>query len=912
MANLIPPMLVEIQLETAKIKQGLTDINSSLNNFGKTVEQQNGVMDKFKSMALGVFGGNLITQGVMGIQSALRGSIKDAQDYERAIAKAGAIIQSTGNVAGVSVGHFQAMANSLEKLGVADENVIMQSENVMATFTQVRNVVGAGNDVFDQATKAALDLSTVMEGDLQASTVQLGKALNDPIKGVGALSKVGVTFTSDQKAMIKTLVESNNVMGAQKIILAEVNREFGGAAKAVGDTFAAAVTRAKDKATDFTRDLIMGLQPILLSIGKTIGDLINKYIKPFVDLLIKNKEAIFAFGIVVGGAIVALYAYKAAMVVVKVAQEAWAVVQALLKGIQLASIASTNGLAASTLALNAAMKANPIGLVVTAIGLLVAGFVIAWNHSETFRKTMIAIGKAGVTAISFIIGIIGDLATAYLKVVTGPMKLFLKGLELLGVKSAGNALKEINGAVDSVGKFFDDAAKKVATYGSALDALEKKKISLPSFGAPKGADTSGGATAPETAGLTKEQIAAAKAKAKAEEAAIKKHADLLTKYSAQVKGIYADMNQAIKDGRDKADEALARRDEQMLTAQGNYDEKTLAIKERYAEKMANADAAYLEATANAYARNAETKEKLETDYNEKILQTQRSAEQKSADIKASGIEKLLAIVEKSRERLRSAWEGGTSFSIKDLFGKDIATQGASELIKGLADKLAATKDLAKKAAELAGAGYSQTFIEQIVKSGPEAGNQMADSLLSLDSATQTSIQKSYQELESLNTNGMDALANTISTSTSFATAELASAYATTQSEISAALIKVNSDLQATLASEKIAYDKAVADANLSLVKALDAADKALKTAQENAKTELDKAMNDASKILADALAKAQTAYQDSIDAIDKATTEKINALKVKLGEVAALLASIGEKQAAASALASAPIYSPGS
>jgi hypothetical protein len=71
--------------------------------------------------------------------------------------------------------------------------------------------------------------------DLKGSAVQLGKALNDPIAGVGALSRVGVTFTETQKDMIKTMVEAGNVAGAQTLILDELGKEFGGSAKALAD-----------------------------------------------------------------------------------------------------------------------------------------------------------------------------------------------------------------------------------------------------------------------------------------------------------------------------------------------------------------------------------------------------------------------------------------------------------------------------------------------------------------------------------------------------------------------------------------------------------------------------------------------------------------------------------------------------
>jgi hypothetical protein len=90
------------------------------------------------------------------------------------------------------------------KTGVDDE-AIQSASNLLLTFTKVRNEVGKGNDVFDQATQAAVDMAAVLGGDASSQAKLLGKALNDPIKGLSALSRAGVSFTAEQKEQIKTL-----------------------------------------------------------------------------------------------------------------------------------------------------------------------------------------------------------------------------------------------------------------------------------------------------------------------------------------------------------------------------------------------------------------------------------------------------------------------------------------------------------------------------------------------------------------------------------------------------------------------------------------------------------------------------------------------------------------------------------
>jgi hypothetical protein len=162
----------------------------------------------------------------------LKGAISAAQESQKIAKVTESVVKSTGGAANVSVKQVGDLATELSNLTGIDDELIQSSENVLLTFTKVRNEVGKGNDIFTQAEKAALDMSTVMGGDLQGTTVMLGKALNDPIKGLQALTKNGVTFTADQKEQVKALVATGDTLAAQKLILKEVNTEFGGAAAA--------------------------------------------------------------------------------------------------------------------------------------------------------------------------------------------------------------------------------------------------------------------------------------------------------------------------------------------------------------------------------------------------------------------------------------------------------------------------------------------------------------------------------------------------------------------------------------------------------------------------------------------------------------------------------------------------------
>ena len=163
---------------------------------------------------------------------ALFDSIQAAEESIKIGKQTDAVIKSTGGSAKVTAGDIGTLVDRLSKKASVDDELIQSGANVLLTFTRVRNEVGAGNDIFDRATGLALDMSVALGTDLQSANIQLGKALNDPIKGITALQRVGVTFTQQQKDQIATLVASGDTLGAQKIILQELTTEFGGSAEA--------------------------------------------------------------------------------------------------------------------------------------------------------------------------------------------------------------------------------------------------------------------------------------------------------------------------------------------------------------------------------------------------------------------------------------------------------------------------------------------------------------------------------------------------------------------------------------------------------------------------------------------------------------------------------------------------------
>jgi phage-related protein len=116
-----------------------------------------------------------------------------------------------------------------------DQNAIKATQAKLLTFKELAQTAGDVGGAFDRATMAAIDLGAAGFGSAESNAVALGKALNDPIKGIAALTRNGITFTEAEKEKIKTLVESGKTLEAQNMILGAIETQVGGTAEATAN-----------------------------------------------------------------------------------------------------------------------------------------------------------------------------------------------------------------------------------------------------------------------------------------------------------------------------------------------------------------------------------------------------------------------------------------------------------------------------------------------------------------------------------------------------------------------------------------------------------------------------------------------------------------------------------------------------
>lgn len=196
-------------------------------------------------------------------------SVKSFAESESAIAQTNAVLKSTKGVAGVTAEQIDKLASSLQRTTKYSDEQVRSGQNMLLTFTKI------GKDTFPQATETMLDMSTALGQDLQSSAIQLGKALQDPIRGVTALRRVGVNFSEEQQKQIKNFVDTNRLAEAQALILKELQTEFGGSAKAAGETFAGKLAILKNQFDEVKESiggvLVTALTPLMQRLAEFVA-----------------------------------------------------------------------------------------------------------------------------------------------------------------------------------------------------------------------------------------------------------------------------------------------------------------------------------------------------------------------------------------------------------------------------------------------------------------------------------------------------------------------------------------------------------------------------------------------------------------------------------------------------------------
>jgi phage-related protein len=389
--------------------------------------------------AIGAVFGGAVVAGIAGLGVGIVSTFKAAAESIKIGRDTSQVIKTMGGVANISAKQVGDLASRISMKTGVDDEAIQSGQNLLLTFGNIRNEVGKGNDMFNQASQVTVDFAARFKKDIPGAAVIVGKALNDPIKGLTSLGRVGVQFTEDQKAQIRTMVESGDVMGAQRIIMAELKRETGGAAEAMATPW----DRLKVTLGNVQEQIGIALMPVINRLVTAISEDIPRAIDT-VKSIWQGFIGGFRGGEVTSSGIVGV-----AQRIGIAAREAWPHIQQV--GRVIAQVAghvrdffSQNPAVAFTVlgtVLGGVVLAAVIGLA-TAVGALISPFVLviavvaavagavvyAWTRWEGFRNVVMGVVQwfqssalpAIRSFIDFVIGKFNQLAAwpGWQKIVT--------------------------------------------------------------------------------------------------------------------------------------------------------------------------------------------------------------------------------------------------------------------------------------------------------------------------------------------------------------------------------------------------------------------------------------------------------------------------------------------------------------
>jgi hypothetical protein len=857
MADLIPPMLIKLQADVSELKVGLAQAESALKGVDKSVATASTGMTNFMN--------NIKKVGAtIGIAFAGQQVIQFGKDVIMAASDMNESLSKVGIVFGQSSDQVVAWSqNSAQALGISSQKALEAAGTYGNLFQAFGLGQGQAQQMSTSLVQLAADMASFNNTSIDDAILALRSGLSgetEPLKRFGvALNDVRLKEQAMSMGLIKTatgpLPIAAKAQAAYALILNDTKLAQGDYAR----TADGAANTMKSLAAEFQNAKVAignALLPAfraLLAVLKVIVPILTAVGKFFTE----NADALKTYATLLLAVASAFLAVKAAIIVTKTALAAHTViVKANAAGHSLAAIAAFNFRGAMMM-LNMAIRANPIGALITALTVVGAAFVFAWKKSETFRSVVIKGAQGVMYAFSGIVGAISKVLGVIGKI---PGMGWAKGLS----KGAEDFANKINIA----GKNLVDLKSKAAGYGEGAFT----------YGSGGGAGGGGGGTG--GGGLDS------------------KEKKKLEGYKKDVKEIYKDINKVIADAQEKADKALEARNEKMLEAHKRYDEKVADLEKDFRERNSRYQKDYDERVLEINKTFDKRKLDLEKDLQKKLADLREGAAKKSADLTQNAAEKQVSIIQQSVNRLRNAFAAKTGFDISEVFGGGAKAEDA---IAKLKKTLQAAQELQSNAAKLAGLGYSQVFIEEVVKNGPEAGNSIARALMEASPEATKELQDLYNKVEDVSNNGLNDLAKSMNAGGRLATEELMQAYKEVAVDLKESLAEVDRELQKSLAEANAAYEEAMTEAKIARDEGLADALKAFTEAKAEAQKVLSEGLEEASKTLQEALLEAQKDYEKAIDEINKATMEKIAELQAKLAEVVALIAAISAAVAAASA-----------
>ena len=813
MNGFLPPVIFEIQANAAGAIAQFKRVNTELSIMEAKALKAGKALSGFEKSA--VIGTRALKVMSLAFAAFAAYGVKEIIVLEKSLARLGQAMANAGVATKENLTATSALVDSYEDLGFGSEKAA-DAYSVLITATQD---VEKSNKML----ALAADLARARTMSLEDAARALARAQAGNAR---IFTQFGITL-DNTKPKAEAVAEA----------MGKLEQRLSGQAQAYAKTFAGQLAILNEGLGDIAEQIGMRVLPAL---NKFVAGLNNSgaWIK-------KNSDFVIALGIAITVALIP------------------AVVNLTRK---LALLALT-------------ILKSPIGRLAAIVFAVSYAFVKAYNSSEDFRKKLAGVVKFGISAFGYLVGAAESLIRPLSLAAGLGLKLRKAFQELKNDDiGAAKTAKEIKAWEEEYAKI-GDWTKAIEKAKKSVDDFAEKKISLKwDFKMPQipGFDNKVGGGVVENANEISDALIKAKQNVlDFRQKVIATAADIKDAWSTLVG---RDTAEAIQDGLSNPIELLAKKatlaSKEYLAAVSEIKSAVRASEsanQTYLRAVQSENVAAIAAAESAMkstqkmvddlqgsiGKALSTLTQLQDEIITKVIELENEIislteeRQKAvldAAVSQAEIEKTYlaektalyheynrnveaaeleaaksraTIIKNSIDQLRGIFRTATDRSVGDIFdaltfqGRYVQGGTPSALVNALKSQLDKTKALADDASKLAGLGFSQTFIEQVISQGPELGHQLAQNIINASPQSIQELKGYWEELNNLSQHGVDTVANNLNQTMTLATEELTFQLAQVGIDLRDKLAGYSKDLQAGLTASLLTYNdetKKIADA----------------------------------------------------------------------------------------------------
>lgn len=366
------------------VKRASSGLNSLKKNFDKnssSMKKHTSVLDStgnsLTSLAKKVAGVAAAYVSISSVTNFMKECVS-AADVQAAAEKR--LETTIMNVKGATLEGVTAIKNyaaELQGVTTVGDEVTIQGASQLATFQlqsdTIKTLLPSLQDL------AVAQYGTAVSGDqMQQMANLMGKVMSG---NVSSLSRYGVVMNDTQKKILKTGSESQKAA----MLVEVLGQNFGGLAQAMANTPAGRVQQLKNAWGDMQEVIGAKLYPIITNVLTYLTDKIpsiQSTIGGVVDSIIPILSTVWE-GIKQGA--------KTAGDMISLVKDNWSWLAPVIGGVVGAIVAYKTAVSVATgvqWAMNAAMSANPIGIIIVGIAALIGGLIALYKNCEGFRNAV--------------------------------------------------------------------------------------------------------------------------------------------------------------------------------------------------------------------------------------------------------------------------------------------------------------------------------------------------------------------------------------------------------------------------------------------------------------------------------------------------------------------------------------------